>query len=182
MEKALQITVSVTLAAGFCRRIGSRIGPMNAIGWNVFPGREKASNCFGKGKDMRNLKRRMPLRLMASILCGLCVLLFCQCTRKNSQKPVEIHLLLNRHPFTEAILRFIPEYEQKTGIKVTTLLLSEEEYFEKLITELSSRSPYYDLFMLGFPHIWQYAKAGWLEPLNPLMENPNLTPADWDAE
>ena len=116
---------------------------------------------------MGNLKCCVTWRLLVSILCGFCVMLFCQCTRNNSQKPVEIHLLLNRHPFTESILRFIPEYERKNGVKVSTLLLSEEEYFEKLITELSSRSSYYDLFMLGFPHLWQYAKAGWLEPLDP---------------
>ena len=130
---------------------------------------------------MVHLKGCISSRLAAALLCAVCVLLFCHCS-KNNARPTEIHLLLNRHPFTESILRFIPEYEQKTGVKVTTLLLSEEEYFEKLITELSSRSSYYDLFMLGFPHIWQYAKAGWLEPLNPYIENPNLTPADWDAK
>jgi multiple sugar transport system substrate-binding protein len=129
---------------------------------------------------MAHLKSWFSLRMSAAVLCIACTLFFWNCS-KNNPKPNEIHLLLNRHPFTEAILRFIPEYEQKTGIKVTSLLLSEEEYFEKLITELSSRSSYYDAFMLGFPHIWQYAKAGWLEPLNPYVENPNLTPADWDA-
>ena len=129
---------------------------------------------------MDNLKCCIRSRLVAAILCVFCVLLFCQCTKENSPKTTEIHLLLNRHPFTESILRFIPEYERSTGVKVSTLLLSEEEYFEKLITELSSRSSYYDLFMLGFPHLWQYAKAGWLEPLDPYIENPNLTPVNWD--
>ena len=109
---------------------------------------------------MAYLKCLITPGLAAAILCGFCVLFFCQCTKKNNPNSVEIHLLLNRHPFTESILRFIPEYERKTGVKVSTLLLSEEEYFEKLITELSSRSSFYDLFMLGFPHLWQYAKAG----------------------
>lgn len=136
-------------------------------------------HCAGKGKDMSNLNYRIISRLAAAILCVFCVLLFCQCS-KNNLKSAEIHLLLNRHPFSESILRFIPEYERQTGVKVSTLLLSEEEYFEKLITELSSRSSFYDLFMLGFPHLWQYAKAGWLEPLDPYIDNPNLTPADWD--
>src|SRR5512139_3369227 len=125
---------------------------------------------------MTHWKCCISSRLVAAAQCAFCVLLFCQCS-KDKSKSAEIHLLLNRHPFTESILRFLPEYERKTGVKVRTLLLSEEEYFEKLITELSSRSSYYDLFMLGFPHIWQYAKAGWLEPLNPYVENPNLTPA-----
>jgi len=112
--------------------------------------------------------------------CLLGALLCASCSRKPDGEAKEIHLLLNRHPFTESILRFLPEYEAQTGVKVYTLLLSEEEYFEKLITELSSRSGYYDLFMLGFPHIWQYANAGWLEPLDGYIADPNLTPADWD--
>jgi len=131
---------------------------------------------------MANLKYRFSSRLVVAILSGLFVLLFSQCTKKNRPGSAEIHLLLNRHPFTESILRFIPEYERMTGVNVSTLLLSEEEYFEKLITELSSRSSFYDLFMLGFPHLWQYAKAGWLEPLDPYIENPNLTPENWDPD
>ncbi len=123
----------------------------------------------GKGNTMANSKYGISSRLVAAILCAFCVLLFCRCS-KNNPKSAEIHLLLNRHPFTDSILRFIPEYERKTGVKVSTLLLSEEEYFEKLITELSSRSSYYDLFMLGFPHLWQYAKAGWLEPLDQYID------------
>jgi len=128
---------------------------------------------------MANLRYRFSSKLVVAILSGFYVLLLCHCT-KNNPKSAEIHLLLNRHPFTESILRFIPEYERQTGVRVSTLLLSEEEYFEKLITELSSRSSFYDLFMVGFPHLWQYAKAGWLVPLDSYIENPDLTPADWD--
>jgi multiple sugar transport system substrate-binding protein len=130
---------------------------------------------------MSYFKSRIASGLAAAMLSAFCALLFCQCAKNNS-KPAEIHLLLNRHPFTESILRFIPEYERMAGIKVSTLLLSEEEYFEKLITELSSRSSYYDLFMVGFPHLWQYASAGWLVPLDPYIGNPDLTPADWDPD
>ena len=100
---------------------------------------------------------------------------------EDKNKPVqEIHLLLNRHPFSESVLRFLPEFEKKTGVKVNTLLLSEEEYFEKLIIELSSKNGYYDIFMLGFPHIWQFADAGWLEPLDDYIADTTRTPPDWD--
>ena len=34
--------------------------------------------------------------------------------------------------------------------------------------------------MLGFPNLCGYAKAGWLEPLDPYLANPDLTPANWD--
>lgn len=131
---------------------------------------------------MVSLKTRVASGWCMAVVCGLCALALSSCGKRDASDPAEIHLLLNRHPFTESILRFIPEYEQQTGIKVSALLLSEEEYFEKLITELSSRSSYYDLFMLGFPHLWQYANAGWLEPLDAYIADPNLTPADWDPD
>jgi multiple sugar transport system substrate-binding protein len=129
---------------------------------------------------MARLKVRAVLGLFAVVLCGFCLFAIPSCAKRDTSQTTEIHLLMNRHPFTESIHQFIEEYEQETGVKVNMMILSEEEYFEKLITELSSRSSYYDLFMLGFPHLWQYAKAGWLEPLDQYIEDPNLTPADWD--
>jgi hypothetical protein len=59
---------------------------------------------------MDNLKYRITSKLVAAVLCLFCVPLFCQCAKKNGTKSAEIHLLLNRHPFTESILRFIPDY------------------------------------------------------------------------
>ena len=120
------------------------------------------------------------------IVSGVLIFIFCffSCERVKNKvsRQNELHLLLNRHPFTESIMQFIPEFEEETGIKIKTFLLSEEEYFEKLITELASRSGYYDVFMCGFPHIWQFAPAGWMEPLDDYLTDPSLTPSDWDFE
>jgi len=118
------------------------------------------------------------------LLISLVFLIFfsCQNSENEDADQNEIHLLLNRHPFTESILRFLPEFEKQSNIKVHTLLLSEEEYFEKLITELSSRTGFYDGFMVGFPHIWQYSNAGWLEPLDKYIADTTLTSSDWDLE
>lgn len=107
---------------------------------------------------------------------------FCDSGKRRDSRQDEIHLLLNRHPFTESIVQFFPEFEKETGIKIRAFLLSEEEYNEKLITELSSRSSYYDAFMVGFTHIWQYAPAGWLEPLDAYIADSTLTPPNWDFE
>ncbi|MCK5347666.1 MAG: sugar ABC transporter substrate-binding protein, partial [Candidatus Heimdallarchaeota archaeon] len=107
---------------------------------------------------------------------------FCNRKGKEISSKNELHLLLNRHPFTKSVLRFIPEFEKETGITVRHFLLSEEEYYERLITELSSRSGNFDIFMCGFPHIWQYAPAGWIEPLDAYIADSILTPSDWDFE
>lgn len=122
----------------------------------------------------KNVSGMMVMSLLAVVLC------FSFCGRKEGANQNELHLLLNRHPFTESIMRLIPEFEKETGVKIRTLQLSEEEYYEKLITELSSRSGNYDIFMCGFPHIWQYAPAGWLEPLDAYIADTTLTPPAWD--
>ena len=109
-------------------------------------------------------------------------LLFTACGENKSTGENEIHLLLNRTPITESIMRFFPEFEEETGIKISVLMLSEEEYFEKLITELSSRSGHYDVFMCGFPQLWQYAPAGWIEPLDSYIADTSLTPVEWDFD
>ena len=122
---------------------------------------------------------RFSVRSLAGVLCLITVF---GCGRGSGGNENELHLLLNRHPFTESILNFIPEFEAATGLTVTTLQLSEEEYYEKLITELASRSGYYDVFMCGHPHIWQYAPAGWLEPLDDYLNDLAQTPADYDLD
>ena len=129
---------------------------------------------------MDYVKIRCNLPYLISIFCIISSIFLIQCGKNDDSTQNEIHLLLNRHPFTESILRFIPEYQKQTGITVKTLLLSEEEYFEKLITELSSHNDYYDLFMVGFPQMWQYANAGWIEPLDDYIKDPDKTSVDWD--
>ncbi len=84
----------------------------------------------------------------------------------------EINLLFNRHPFTESLVPLIDEFEKETGVTVGNIdILSETEYFEKLVLELSGGSSQYDVVMVGNPHIFQYAPAGWLEPLDSYIED-----------
>ena len=84
----------------------------------------------------------------------------------------EIDLLLNRHPFTESMIPLIPEFEEETGIEVGEVeILSESQYFQKLVLQLSNENPKYDVVMAGNPHIFQYAPAGWLEPLDKYIED-----------
>lgn len=125
----------------------------------------------------------IKLKFIFTILIfSISIFLSCRDDNTGGVEKKEINLLLNRHPFTESILRFLPEFEENTNTKINTLLLSEEEYFEKLITELSSKTGFYDVFMVGFPHIWQYSKAGWLEPLDRYIADTTLTPQDWDFQ
>jgi multiple sugar transport system substrate-binding protein len=87
----------------------------------------------------------------------------------------EIKLLFVSHPFVESIKPLIPQFEEKTGIKVDLEVLSEGTAFDKLLMDLQSKSGTYDIFMTDPLHIWQYAPNQWIEPLDEYVNNPELT-------
>jgi multiple sugar transport system substrate-binding protein len=93
----------------------------------------------------------------------------------------QVRLILNKHPYTESLLPLIPEFEELTGISVPEpLILPEAEYFQKLLLDLSTGAGEFDAFMTG-PYIhWAYDSAGWTEPLEPFLADPNMTSADYD--
>ena len=86
-----------------------------------------------------------------------------------------LSLLLISHPFVDSLKPLLPEFEEKTGIKVNTEVLAEQPGFEKLLSDLSSGAGGYDSFMTDPLHNWQYASAGWLEPLDGYLSDPSLT-------
>ncbi len=92
-----------------------------------------------------------------------------------------INLMLISHPFVESLKPLLPEFTAKTGIKVTYEELAEQSGFEKLLADLSSKTGTYDVFMTSPLNNWQYAAAGWLEPLDGLVANPDKTAADYDV-
>lgn len=94
----------------------------------------------------------------------------------------QVSLILVRHPFTESMLPLIPEFEEATGIRVIYEILSEEEFRDKLLIDLSTGSGTYDLFMTGPVTTWQYLYSGWVEPLDDYLDDPSLTSADYDLD
>lgn len=92
-----------------------------------------------------------------------------------------INLMLISHPFVESLKPLLPEFTAKTGIKVTYEELAEQSGFEKLLADLSSKTGTYDVFMTSPLNNWQYAAAGWLEPLDGLIANTDKTAADYDV-
>lgn len=91
----------------------------------------------------------------------------------------ELNVLLSQHPLATAIEKMLPEFEELTGIKVNIESLSQDAYFTKLLTELQSKSGSYDAFMTGAAVNWQYASAGWIEDLQPWVDDPAYTSPDW---
>jgi multiple sugar transport system substrate-binding protein len=86
---------------------------------------------------------------------------------------------LNKHPFTESLLPLIGEFETLTGIKVDYLILPENEYFSKLVADLSNQRGEFTVIMTGPMRNWQYATPGWIHPLDDFLKNPKLTDPAW---
>jgi multiple sugar transport system substrate-binding protein len=92
-----------------------------------------------------------------------------------------VRMILNKHPFTEALIPLLPQFEQQTGIKTTNLILPEAEYFQKILVDLSTGAGEYDVFMTGPYAHWAYDKAGWTQPLEDYLQDPKMTAQDYDA-
>lgn len=86
-----------------------------------------------------------------------------------------LNLLLISHPFVDSLKPLLPEFEAKTGMKIQLEVLAEQPGFEKLLSDLSSGAGSYDAFMTDPLHNWQYATAGWVEPLDSYLADPNKT-------
>ncbi len=86
---------------------------------------------------------------------------------------------LNKHPYTESLLPLIPEFEALTGVKVDYLILPENEYFSKLVADLSNQRGEFTVIMTGPMRNWAYAAPGWILPLDQFLNDPKLTDRSW---
>jgi multiple sugar transport system substrate-binding protein len=94
-----------------------------------------------------------------------------------------LKLLLNQHPYQQALVGELPKFEEMTGMKVTYDVFPEQNYFDKVTIDLQAgEASTYDAFMTGAYMIWQYAPAGWMEPLEGYINDPSKTNPDYDFE
>lgn len=94
----------------------------------------------------------------------------------------ELNLLMSQHPLSKSLEKHLPEFEEKTGINVSMETLTESDYMVKILTELQSGSGAYDVFMSSQPMNYQYAAAGWIEDLQPWVDDLKQTSPDYDFE
>lgn len=93
-----------------------------------------------------------------------------------------LNVMFNEHTYADAIIAKLPEFEELTGIKVDYSTTPESNYFDKLNTALSSRSGTPDIFMTGAYQTWEYAPAGYMEPLDAYIEDVSKTAPDYDYD
>ncbi len=97
-------------------------------------------------------------------------------------KGKSIKLLLNKHPYTDAMLANLDHFKKMTGMNVTYDVFPEDVYFDKVTTALSSKSTAYDVFMSGAYQTWQYGPAGWLVDLNEFIHDPAANSPDFNVK
>jgi len=94
----------------------------------------------------------------------------------------EITWAYDIHPYADAVVAHLDEFEELTGIKVTPELYPDDTYWGKLNIQLSSGSPDWDVVGTGIQPAWDVTPAGQLTPLRGLIEDPSMTNPDFDYE
>ena len=97
-------------------------------------------------------------------------------------KGTALKLLLNKHPYTDALLANLEAFKAMSGMEVTYDIFPEDVYFDKVTAALSSRSSEYDVFMTGAYMTWTYGPAGWITDLNEWIQDPDKTHPDYNWE
>jgi multiple sugar transport system substrate-binding protein len=93
----------------------------------------------------------------------------------KAQSGKSIKLLLNKHPYVDAMIGDIEAFKTLTGMNLTYDIFPEDVYFDKVTAALSSKSDQYDAFMTGAYMTWTYGPAGWIEDLNTYIKDPAKT-------
>lgn len=93
-----------------------------------------------------------------------------------------VKLLLNKHPYTDAMIANLDNFKSMTGMDVEYDVFPEDVYFDKVTAALSSGSSEYDAFMTGAYMTWTYGPAGWITDLNEWISDPAKTAASYNWE
>ena len=75
---------------------------------------------------------------------------------------------------------YLPEFTEKTGIKVNYDTPGFPVYNQRADLELSTKGSAFDVLNITFIFTSRWIGAGWFTPLEPFLKDPNKTPTDWD--
>jgi multiple sugar transport system substrate-binding protein len=95
-------------------------------------------------------------------------------------KGKSIKLLMNKHPYMDAIIKNLDNFKNLTGLNVSYDIFPEDVYFDKVTTALASKGSQYDAFMTGAYQTWKYGPARQIVDLNHFIKDPKVTSATYD--
>jgi multiple sugar transport system substrate-binding protein len=90
-----------------------------------------------------------------------------------------LEAMLVKGPRGDNVQKYIKEFTALTGIEVESEQIPEQQQRQKVVIELSSGRPSFDVVHLSY-HVQkrQFDKAGWLADITDYMKDPNLTAPD----
>jgi multiple sugar transport system substrate-binding protein len=95
---------------------------------------------------------------------------------------ITLHGASFQHRFFTLLQTYIPEFEERTGMKVDLQLSAFPVYNQQANLELSSGGSAYDFVNVTFILAARWVAAGLLANLDEFTSDPNLTPADWNPK
>jgi multiple sugar transport system substrate-binding protein len=97
--------------------------------------------------------------------------------KKYAGTTLEVNLI--KGPRGDLLQRHAAEFTELTGIKVSSEVIPEQQQRQKVVIELTSGRPSFDVVHVSY-HVQkrQFDKAGWLADLTPYLKDPNLTAPD----
>jgi multiple sugar transport system substrate-binding protein len=98
----------------------------------------------------------------------------------QAHKGKTLRLLLNKHPYADAMIADLAHFKTLTGIDVQYDIFPEDVYFDKVTAALSSHSNRYDVLMTGAYQTWQYGPANWLVDMKPYIGDASKTAPSYD--
>lgn len=99
----------------------------------------------------------------------------------KSHQGETIDFLTENHPWSNAVVAQLPDFEKLTGIKVQVDTFQEQQMRQRLVTVLQSKSSSVDVFMsLKSLEGKLYARAGWYADIGTLMHAPGATAPEYD--
>ncbi|MFC0407239.1 ABC transporter substrate-binding protein [Roseomonas elaeocarpi] len=94
-----------------------------------------------------------------------------------------VNLLLNNHPWSQAMRDMVAEFTTKTGIRTRLEVFNEEQFRARLSTLMQGRSADVDVFMsLTSREGAVFQRAGWYADLAPMIADRAMTVPDFDYD
>lgn len=90
----------------------------------------------------------------------------------------EVNMICVTITWCVALEEQLDDFKELTGITVNLDLFEESAAHQKVRTELASKSGAYDIVWVQANWSIPYAKQGWLEPLQPIIDDAGLTDAE----
>ena len=127
--------------------------------------------------------RRKILRAGAGSLFVPMTLASGKAPAQGGKKPFEgvtLNISCWSSTYPTLLAQYIPEFTEKTGIKVNYDTPGFPVYNQRADLELSTKGSGFDVLNVTFIYTSRWIGAGWLTPLDEFIKNPERTPADWD--